>query len=1089
VAGLGAACALLLVSAAPAAATATGHTYTWTGNAASTLWSDSGNWTCSTTGSACPAGGTPSSDPGSDVVLPSSLPSAKYGSLVDQSVEVNSLTIDSSLYQVEGSGSFTVDTTSTLQGKLVPSGAVTFNGPVTLAADTTVAGSAVVFDSTVDGAFALMVGGPVTFSDGVGAGTPLTSLHDFQATSLGASIFTTGAQTYDAAVTLTTSSALTASNVSFEANVEDSTSGAHGLTIDGNAVFRDFVGDSVAPASLDVSGTTRLAISANTTGSQTYQGAVTLSSNAIVAGSQATFDSTIDSAGGNWQLSVNGNAVFDGVIGGTAQLGTLYVQGTTHLGTSAITTGGQQLYQGAVTLTAGTTLTANGGAGATQNNPGAVTFDSTVDGAHALTVTADQDVVFLGAVGATTALTTLGVTATSSSAGGIYLDGDSVSTTGTQTFTPGSNTPGSGGVSLQPSGSSPRSTFNASAVTFAGVLVANSVPITVNGSATLTGGATTLASFAVTGSLRLSGGTFTAPSSSDTFTVGGDFNATGATYDDSAGGTLTLDGSGAQHLTTGGSTIRNLSLAGGGTVTLEDPLNVLVALTVSSPGTLDLNGNDASTSELLGDGAVSDGAGSSTLTVEPGAAPDIFAGSISGPVELTEIGAGSTLALTGASDYTGGTTIDGGTVEASTDGSLGDPAGAVAIVGAGSLQLGSALTSARPIAFPGPGPGTIDTQGYAVTLSGPITDAAGLDKVGPGTLTLTGTSTGSGTTEVQAGTLELTGSLAGPLTVENGAAAVVTGTVGGTVTVNSGSLTCDNGGTLNGGPVEGSGATLAGLPGSPASVSAVTGGPFQATVSFSPASGMPCQPVSYRATASPGGSTDFGSQSPIGVGGLSPGASYTFTVTATNPLGSATSSPSNQITTIGPPTISISAPVNGTTYTLGESVRSSFSCADTAGGSGISSCVDQNGHPSGALIDTATLGAHTLTVTADSTDGLTAARTVHYRVLPSNRITVLHAHLTRRGVLRLRLSLPNPGELRIVEWASVRSQKGVVKIFAVSWADLAAKQRGALLASLNPDRQARRDLANHRRLRHVRLVISYTPVGGVLRRVVVPVWT
>jgi hypothetical protein len=62
-------------------------------------------------------------------------------------------------------------------------------------------------------------------------------------------------------------------------------------------------------------------------------------------------------------------------------------------------------------------------------------------------------------------------------------------------------------------------------------------------------------------------------------------------------------------------------------------------------------------------------------------------------------------------------------------------------------------------------------------------------------------------------------------------------------------------------------------------------------------------------------------------------------------------------------------------------VDSAFSCTDGAGGTGIASCVDQNGHPSGSAIDTATTGPHMLTVTAASSDGLDGTASVSYTVI------------------------------------------------------------------------------------------------------------
>jgi len=95
--------------------------------------------------------------------------------------------------------------------------------------------------------------------------------------------------------------------------------------------------------------------------------------------------------------------------------------------------------------------------------------------------------------------------------------------------------------------------------------------------------------------------------------------------------------------------------------------------------------------------------------------------------------------------------------------------------------------------------------------------------------------------------------------------------------------------------------TPAGRPAAPTAATA-TGGDRKATVSFTAPSSNGAAISSYTATASPGGATVSGSASPLAFTGLSNGTSYTFTVTATNSVGtSSASSASSAITPAGVP--------------------------------------------------------------------------------------------------------------------------------------------------------------------------------------------
>ena len=79
-----------------------------------------------------------------------------------------------------------------------------------------------------------------------------------------------------------------------------------------------------------------------------------------------------------------------------------------------------------------------------------------------------------------------------------------------------------------------------------------------------------------------------------------------------------------------------------------------------------------------------------------------------------------------------------------------------------------------------------------------------------------------------------------------------------------------------------------------------------------------------------------------------------------------------------PPSIAITSPANGATYIQGQAVTAGYSCTASAGAS-VTACTSLVAN--GALLDTTTLGPHTLTVNAIDSDGVSASQSVSYNVV------------------------------------------------------------------------------------------------------------
>ena len=118
---------------------------------------------------------------------------------------------------------------------------------------------------------------------------------------------------------------------------------------------------------------------------------------------------------------------------------------------------------------------------------------------------------------------------------------------------------------------------------------------------------------------------------------------------------------------------------------------------------------------------------------------------------------------------------------------------------------------------------------------------------------------------------------------------------------------------------------------------------------------------------------------------LQPGA-YQVSLTVSDGAGSADASTETLPIAIagaavGAPSAAILSPAEDQSYTVGESVATNFSCTETARGPGMAWCTYSAGRASPGMLDTATAGAHSYTVSAVSLDGERGTATIEYTVV------------------------------------------------------------------------------------------------------------
>jgi autotransporter-associated beta strand protein len=229
------------------------------------------------------------------------------------------------------------------------------------------------------------------------------------------------------------------------------------------------------------------------------------------------------------------------------------------------------------------------------------------------------------------------------------------------------------------------------------------------------------------------------------------------------------------------------------------------AVTVNGALNFASGGGTETIGSLSGSGTVSSVVAGTYRLVVGGSTSTTFGGVInngSGVVGLTKSGAG-TLLLTGANGFTGGVTLNGGTLGVGSANAIGS-SGAISF-GGGTLQYSASNTTDYSGRFSNAASQqySIDTNGQTVTLASNLTSSGGsFTKLGVGTVRITGSNGYSGGTTISSGTVEVSAGGSGG----GSAAGLGTGTVavasGGQATYwlsNTGSHTIANAFSLSGG--------------------------------------------------------------------------------------------------------------------------------------------------------------------------------------------------------------------------------------------------------------------------------------------------
>ena len=162
----------------------------------------------------------------------------------------------------------------------------------------------------------------------------------------------------------------------------------------------------------------------------------------------------------------------------------------------------------------------------------------------------------------------------------------------------------------------------------------------------------------------------------------------------------------------------------------------VAAIATATAGTIDLNGESATATQLTADAVYVNSSDTTAALVFDNSDAVTFAGTIQGNIAVVKQGTGE-LALTGANTYSGGTYVSNGWLKVNADSRVG---GGTVRLGGGSLRIGADWTpSATRITLDSDA--SIDTGSYSLTVKADTFVTAGhtMTKIGSGRLVVAST--------------------------------------------------------------------------------------------------------------------------------------------------------------------------------------------------------------------------------------------------------------------------------------------------------------------------------------------------------------